>query len=375
MLDRRTFLKLAAGSVVASGICGLPAPALADEMAEKSTGQVRFTNEVAEDIAARFVASVRPDEGIKVCGSTLFYGESGLPLGYIVDYEKQGNPFGYVVLDKTVPGLLGEFVLEEGAAGFFSSGAGQKLRARADSRIVKMDPLTFACVSEFDGIGVDNYDQNVVVPTTGISRSGMGDFMLNYDDAISNYAIVDGEYLVAFSAISQSQAMEWDAPNYRYACTVVAALNVLDNYGLVEYSGRDLNASADLRLMWSLIQPTATGDGGWSSTTDKIVKGVSSFATTKGKTILSSWNASPTLDQFKRAVSNNQPSVLSALPPEGAGHSVTVEGWLTIATGTLVLSDMLFIADGWHSYGRCVYFDAPWKATDGAFFVYQRPMP
>lgn len=361
MINRRMFSK--ALFVTAAGVVlGTPTVALAEDSADSA--EVAFTPEVARALGENFAKTMTSQADMSVHEVWPFFDLQGLPLGYIVQFFCEGAPHGYVILEPKDE-LVSEYSFAEGAAGpGFAFGA--QSRSASDTLVVRVNPLLFAFVDGCSGEGCDDLGRSASIDGGPLSRATLNQMMISYDQLFAQYTVISDNTVEQFSAFDQEYLQKLDTSG-RYACSVASGFAVCDNYGTLNGS----NMAGDFRTLWNLIGPHKTS-GGWSADLNQTAAGVKTFCQRKGKTVLTEVVASkPSMSKIQKHIDAGNLLTLG-LHTSSEDHGVTVEGYAFVTKlGTRASggNPMLVIYDGWHSYPRCIRYDADFKSVQGAFYV------
>ncbi|THG38723.1 hypothetical protein [Adlercreutzia caecimuris] len=361
MINRRMFSKALAVTAVGM-VLGAPHTAFADD--SETAAEIAFTPEIARALGENFAKTMASRTEMSVYGVRPFFDPQGLPLGYVVQFCCEGAPHGYVVFEPQDE-LVSEYSLAEGVVGpgFVFGDQG---RSVSNDIIIRMNPLLFALVDGRNGEGHDDLGRPVSIDGGPLSRATLNQMMIRYDQLFVQYTVISDNTVEQFSAFDQEYLQKLDSSG-RYACSVASGFAVCDNYGALNGS----NMANDFRTLWSLIGPHKTSSG-WSADLKQTATGVKTFCQRRGKTVLTEVMASkPSMSKIQKHIDAGNLLTLG-LHTSSEDHGVTVEGYAFVTKlGTRASggNPMLIIYDGWHSYPRCIRYDAAFTSVQGAFYV------
>lgn len=372
--SRREFLTLA--GIGAAGIVTRPKIALATNQ-EK----VKFTEEVAINLANEFASSNFPEKNVIAESATKLYANDLSPFGYIVDYTTaSGENSGYIVFDATNNGMIYEFSVSEGTVSpYKGSVESAEIATQASTLPIAVieSPFNYAALfpdedKAIDMHGVDVTESISTIATLSTPDTGSWDDIFielgqGWTFKSQNYAPQ------SFISFLESEV---EAASGRYACAVSAMLNCAPHYiGYGTFPWVEIgNEYIDL---WNRSSTTAykTENGiSYGLTTNKnIGPAFSSYCANKGISVSNSYIDSPTFSTFKNTIDRGDMAIFSCgINRSGArvGHAMAVEGYAILKNGS-ISEDIytLVVADGWGAGARYLaFYYTRFTDTHGTYF-------
>jgi len=294
-MDRRTFIRLVAGSAACSFVGGA-VPAGAEELDDNFTP---FSPELAAEMASAFFEGAGGLSSC-VCSEPIpLFDSSGQLQGYEVTATDYSDcPLGYVVFDVRCPGIVSRFSFAEGKPGPYE-------------QIVGNDVSAYSLAT----------DQPMLVSSSPL------DFQAESVDALGRYACA----VTALYSIASTMLNAW----------LINRRNDIGCYNTIwEYT----NATVD---------HVKDGVTYGSTQHQDVGPGFQRFCAERGVSILPVRVVSPSLQKFKNQVDALRQSVVmlainegTASAPKRAGHAMAVSGYGRITRGLTSLN-CIVVHDGW----------------------------
>lgn len=367
-MDRRTFIRLVAGSAACSFVGGA-VPAGAEELDDNFTP---FSPELAAEMASAFFEGAGGLSSC-VCSEPIpLFDSSGQLQGYEVTATDYSDcPLGYVVFDVRCPGIVSRFSFAEGKPGPYEQIVGNDVSAYSlatdQPMLVSSSPLDFS-VPLFSR-GVSLLAGGEVVDLSDVAATYSDDGSSSYDPTSWNELMIRwtevlrGPYTlkehnnIEVNGLSQAESV--DALG-RYACAVTALYSMAST--MLNAAGNDwlINRRNDIgcyNTIWEYTNTTVdhVKDGVTYGSTQHqdIGPGFQRFCAERGVSILPVRVVSPSLQKFKNKVDALRQSVVmlainegTASAPKRAGHAMAVSGYGRITRGLTSLN-CIVVHDGW----------------------------
>lgn len=372
--SRRKFLALAS--------IGAASAAVNSKIAFASDqGKVRFTEEVAIDLANEFASSNFPEKNVIAESATKLYANNLSPFGYVVDYATaSGESSGYIVFDATNNGMIYEFSISEGMVSPFAISVYSAEIANEESTppIAFIEsPFNYAAFFPDEDKAVDMYGDDVsdsISKIATLSTPDTGSWNDIFITLGSGWSFKSQNY--APQQFISFIERDVEAASGRYACAVSAMLNCAPHYiGFETFPwGRIGSEYIDL---WDRSSTTTykTTDGiSYGSTPNgNIGPAFSSYCASKGITVSNSSINSPAFSTFKNTIDRGNMAIFACginKSGERVGHAMAVEGYAILKHGEISEDiSTLVVSDGWNDGARYLsFYYTRFTDTYGVYF-------
>lgn len=366
-LSRREFLVLAGVGAAACSI--VPGKAFASDQ-----NPVLFTEDVASSLASEFAVNNFPGQNIYPGDVTRLYSNDLTPFGYIVDYlTASGENSGYVVFDALNNGMIYEFSIGEGVVSPYArSKDTDGISLYSDDQLIAVLESTFnyAAYSPTDLKAVDMYGQDVsdsISPISVMATPNTGDWNDIFITLSKGWTFKSQNYAPQeFVAFKESEV---EKACGRYACAVSAMLNCAPHYiGSKKFPWKDIGS--EYLDLWSKsstkVLYTKNGISYGTTANAKIGPAFSSYCSSKGVSVSSSFVNSPSFSTFKNAIDRGDMAIFACginQSGERSGHAILKNGSISEDIYTLV------VADGWGVTARYLsFYYTRFTDTHGVYF-------
>lgn len=270
-------------------------------------------------------------------------------IGYEVDYYVAGAPHGYVLFDVTCPSLVSRFTFEKGSTGLYSltiaSSNSRPINTfSTHPRLFKFNSLEFGSIPDDNSELSLNSGKSVTLPKT-VSRSkpvtDWSNLMVPFFDA--GYTKRDICYGPRVGGLTGLTEETITSKRGKYACAVSALYNIAAALPCPNWSSFsnyliDGSDYSQYEEIWSYTSTTvdhsSNGIDYGSTKYSNIESGFSRYCASKGRSISSSENYSPSYNQFKDQASKGRFSVFTATirtassnsGEQTSGHSMAAWG-------------------------------------------------
>ena len=357
---------------------------------------IKVTDEVVEEIALNWADVQELPVTVSVDNIVRIYDSDDHPVGYSVGYFNNGEPYGYAIIDFDAPGYIAEYNFEENVPDMYSS-------------IISADNI-----SSVSTLSIDEPKMYELYPTAyyveyeknnSVEYAGVYGDILNedefdfYDSQVKEYeaegdiqTFSDSDTNPYYSDVdifinsipSSYYISETGRFNSFYCCdqyytSLIAGrfacgVNALaGNARLVESDLYHSDPVSAYNILWNYAATSIydTIDGVQFGYTFSYNMGPAFLQYLRDEGIEASYNniSDPSYSDFKSTINSKSPNVLCYginLKDENgdisrSGHCIITEGYTLASSGDNYYY-YLFIADGWHNYGR--YLNLATSFTD-----------
>ncbi len=346
--------------------------------------QVAFTTNVAVDQANELASSLDEGEDLHATNPIGYYDLDGNPAGCMVNYcNADGSPNGFAIFDITDGFQIVEFSFASNAVSPYTKtldaiAQNESLQDVAPSPTIvyELSPLDYCVADDNSPQAVTCNGDVVTLPEAATSTSKKGsswdEIFIPANKNYSAYTFSNQRNLSDFYAWPETAV---ETATSKYCCAVSAMLVPAYYYTNCWSDG----LSTVYNELWNdggaTIISTSNGISYGSVLNSNIGPAVVRFCGSRGVTITSSFQLSPTYQSFVNSIDSGNPAIFTAgiIDSGGArvGHAMAVEGCCTLqykSTGESWRALMVF--DGWNSGIAYVNYDfTKFTDTGGVFYA------
>lgn len=343
--------------------------------------KVRFTEEVAIDLANEFASSNFPEKNITAESATKLYANDLSPFGYIVEYATaSGESGGYIVFDATNNGMIYEFSVSDGAISPYKraiNSSGIATRSSTNPLAVIESPFIYAAFLPSESTAIDMYGNDAsdcIEPISTLSTPDTEDWNDIFITIGSGWTFKSQNHAPQqFISFSREEV---EAASGRYACVVSAMLNCAPHYiGSSSFPWGKIGN--DYIELWdrSATSTLYTRDGILYGDTvfQNACSAMREYCSNRGVAISASYERSPSFPTFKNVIDRGDMAIFGCgINQNGSrvGHGMAVEGYAVLKNGS-ISEDIytLIVADGWGYGARYLsFYYTRFTDTHGVYF-------